>query len=280
MVEPTNVRLGHGIGLRTTHYHDFLTRSVEVDWVEVITENFLGVGGRPAAVLRKVSGQMPVVLHGVSLSIGGLEPLDEDYLRAVAKLAEAHDSPWVSDHLCFSSVGGHHLHDLLPIPYTEEALVHLTPRIAQVAAALGRPFALENPSTYLAACQSTMTEAEFLAELHARTGVGLLLDVNNVYVSSRNHGFDPYDYLDTIPRPAVWQFHLAGHTDRGDVVIDTHDAAVRPEVWDLYRYALRRFGQVASLVEWDAAIPELEVVVAESRRARQIAEEVSTRVAS
>ena len=264
-------KLGHGVGLRTAHYQEWSEGGThQVDWVECITENYLDVGGRPRAMLRGLRERMPVVLHGVSLSIGSVDPLDTAYLESVSRLAAEVEPAWVSDHLCWSSVGGHHLHDLLPLPYTAEALDHVAARVHAVQERLRRPLVLENPSTYLGFAESTVTEWEFLAELHRRTGCGLLLDVNNVYVSARNHGFSADDYLAGIPAGAVWQFHLAGHTDLGTHLVDTHDAPVCDAVWELYRTAVRQFGPVAALVEWDDKIPPLELVVAESRRARAV----------
>lgn len=264
--------LGHGIGLRAQHFEAWRAELPAVDWAEVITENFLDVGGRPRAVLEHVRAAMPVVLHGVSMSIGSVDPLDRAYLASVRRLADAIEPAWVSDHLCWSSVGGQHLHDLLPLPYTEEALAHVASRVNAVQDVLGRPLVLENPSTYVTFPESAMHEWEFLAELARRTGCGLLLDVNNVYVSARNHGWSAGAYLEGLPPSAVKQFHLAGHTDLGTHVVDTHDAPVCDAVWELYRRAVRRFGNVATLVEWDDRIPALADVVAESHRARAIAE--------
>jgi uncharacterized protein (UPF0276 family) len=268
--------LGHGIGLRTRHFAQFLAERPPVDWVEAVSENFMAPGGRPIAVLEKVRAEVPVVLHGVSLAIGSVDPLDERYLAALAGLVQRVEPALVSDHLCWGTHRGQYLHDLLPLPYTEEALAHVTSRVQQVQERLGRQLLLENPSAYVAFKDSTMTEWEFLAELSRRSGCGLLLDVNNVFVSARNFGFDPRQYLRGIPAERVGYFHLAGHQDRGTYLFDSHDHAVPAAVWDLYREALRRFGRVPSLVEWDDAIPPLEVVVAESRRAAGIeAEELA-----
>ena len=267
-------KLGHGVGLRAPHYPAWAAAAPPVDWIECITENYLEVGGRPRAMLRKLRAQLPVVLHGVSLSIGSVDPLNRPYLESVRRLAEELEPAWVSDHLCWSSIGGHYLHDLLPLPYTDEALDHVAARVHAVQDVLRRPLVLENPSTYLTFAQSTLTEWDFLAALSRRTGCGLLLDVNNVYVSARNHGFAADDYLAGLPVGAVWQFHLAGHTDLGTHLIDTHDAPVCDAVWELYRKAVRRFGPVAALVEWDDKIPPLETVVAESRRAAAVEAEV------
>ena len=263
-------RLGQGLGLRAIHYDAWSEAPPEVAWAECITENYLDVGGRPRAVLESVRREMPVVLHGVSLSIGSIDPLNEAYLRSVRALADEIDAAWVSDHLCWASVDGHFLHDLLPLPYSEEALAHVCTRVDEVQARLGRPLVLENPSTYLRFAESTLEEWEFLAEITRRTGARVLLDVNNVYVGARNFGFDANAYLDGIPVDAVWQFHLAGHTDLGTHVVDTHDALVSDDVWALYRRAMSRFGAVATCIEWDDKIPTFDVLLAESRRAATI----------
>jgi len=268
--------LGHGIGLRTTHFARFMAERPPVDWVEAVTENFMAPGGRPIAVLEKVRAEVPVVLHGVSLAIGSVDPIPEAYLSGLAALVQRVQPVLVSDHLCWGTHRGQYVHDLLPLPYTEESLAHVTARVQQVQERLGRQLVLENPSSYVAFKDSTMTEWEFIAELTRRSGCGVLLDVNNVYVSARNFGFDPIEYLRGIPVDRVGYFHLAGHSDKGKYLLDSHDHAVPAAVWDLYREALHRFGRVPSLVEWDDAIPPLEQVVAESRRAAAIeAEELS-----
>lgn len=268
--------LGHGIGLRTTHFARFMAERPPVDWVEAVSENFMAPGGRPIAVLEKVRAEVPVVLHGVSLAIGSVDPIPERYLAALAALVRRIEPALVSDHLCWGTHRGQYVHDLLPLPYTEESLAHVASRVQQVQERLGRQLLLENPSSYVAFKDSTMTEWEFLAELTRRSGCGILLDVNNVYVSSRNFGFDPEAYLRGIPTERVGYFHLAGHSDKGKYLLDSHDHQVPAPVWALYREALRRFGRVPSLVEWDDAIPPLEEVVAESRRAAAIeAEELA-----
>jgi len=269
---------GHGIGLRAAHFPSWLAcrAPAGVDFTEVITENFLDVGGRPRAVLEHVRAAMPVVLHGVSLSIGSVDPLDEAYLAAVRRLADAIQPAFVSDHLCWSSVGGQHLHDLLPLPYTEEALTHVCERVLRVQDRLGRPLVLENPSTYVTFAASALTEWDFLAELVRRTDAQLLLDVNNVFVSARNHGWSTEAYLAGLPGGAVRQIHLAGHSDLGTHLVDTHDARVADAVWELYARAVTRFGRVPTLVEWDDEIPPIEDVLAESQRARTIEATVLT----
>ncbi|HEY7869792.1 MAG TPA: DUF692 domain-containing protein [Methylomirabilota bacterium] len=264
--------LGYGIGLRPTHFPALWDGTARVDWFEVISENFMVAGGRPRAALERARGLAPIVLHGVSLSIGSTDPLDEAYLQALATLARQTEPAWISDHLCWSGVNGQHLHDLLPLPYTEEALDHVVRRVVTVQERLGRQILIENVSSYLTFTPSTLREWEFLHALAEQADCGLLLDVNNVYVSARNHGFDPLGYLAGLPAGRVGQIHLAGHTDLGTHLLDTHDGPVIDPVWDLYRHAVRRFGRVSTLVEWDDHIPELDVVRAEAERARAIAE--------
>jgi uncharacterized protein (UPF0276 family) len=268
--------LGHGIGLRTKHFARFLEDRPPVDWVEVVTENFMADGGRPIEVLEKVRRDMPVVLHGVSLSIGSTDPLSDTYLAALERLVARIEPALVTDHLCWGSHRGQYAHDLLPLPYTEESLAHVASRVSAVQERLCRRILLENPSSYVAFRDSTMTEWEFLSALSRRADCGILLDVNNVYVSARNFGFDPIDYLDGIDPDRVGQFHLAGHSDKGRYLLDSHDGPVPRAVWDLYREALRRFGRAPSLVEWDDHVPPLEEVVAQSRQAAAIeAEELA-----
>jgi hypothetical protein len=260
--------LGHGVGLRPQHYADVLERGARVDWFEVISENFMIRGGRPLSVLERVRGERPIVLHGVSLSIGATDPLNESYLSELRELASRFEPAWVSDHLCWGSYGRHYAHDLLPLPYTEEALGHVVARIGAVQDRLGRRILVENVSSYVAFAHSAMPEWEFLAAVAERADCGILLDVNNIYVSAVNHGFDPYRYVDAVPVDRVGQFHLAGHTDNGTHLLDTHDHPVRAEVWDLYRAAVRRFGRVSTLIEWDDRIPPFDDLLAESARAR------------
>ena len=239
----------------------------------MITENFLGDGGRPRAVLAGARAQVPVVLHGVSLGIGSVEPLDTAYLARVRALSDRIEPAWVSDHLCWGRIDGHHTHDLLPLPYSEEALALVVERLGQVQDALGRPLVLENVSSYVAYAQSVMPEWEFLAEIAARSGCRVLLDVNNVVVSAKNFDFDPEDYLNGVPTEVVWQFHLANHTDRGNYKFDSHKGAVSDEVWALYRLAVRRFGEVSSLIEWDEDVPSWDILRDEARKASGIAEQ-------
>jgi hypothetical protein len=269
--------LGHGIGLRAEHYAEVLETNPPVDWFEVISDNFMVPGGNPRRVLRAVRERWPVVLHGVSLSLGSADPLDARYLDALAALAREIEPAIVSDHLCWSSHGGAYAHDLLPLPFTEEALVHVAERVLRVQDHLQRQILVENVSSYVASTQSTMTEWQFLAALAARTDCGLLLDANNVFVSAHNHGFDARAFIDAIPVGRVGQFHLAGHSRLGELLLDTHDQPVRDEVWELYRHAVRRFGAVPTLIEWDDKLPPLGRVVEESLRAKAVAAETAER---
>jgi uncharacterized protein len=267
-------QLGHGVGLRTTHYGTVLEEHPAVDWFECISENFMVAGGNPRRVLRQVRERYPVVLHGVSLSIGSVDPLNPKYLDELAALAAETEPAWMSDHLCWSSVGGNFSHDLLPLPYTEEALAHVASRVVQVQDKLKRQILIENVSSYVTFTQSTLTEWQFLAELCQRADCGLLLDVNNVFVSAFNHGFAAEEFIDGIPVGRVGQIHLAGHSDYGTHLLDTHDHSVCDGVWALYRRAVERFGRVPTLVEWDDHIPPFEEVLAESKKAAAIEREV------
>jgi len=266
--------LGHGIGLRTKHYPDVLAGTASPDWFEVISENFMIRGGRPLAVLERARAVAPVVLHGVSLSLGAVDPPPAAYLDALAALADRVQPAWVSDHLCWGSFGGHYAHDLLPLPYTEEALTVVVDHVGRVQERLGRRILVENVSSYVAFRHSAMPEWEFLAAVAERADCGILLDVNNVWVSARNHGFSPAAYVDALPPARVGQFHLAGHQDHGTHLLDTHDHPVPDPVWDLYRHAVARFGRVSSLVEWDDDVPALDRLLAEAERARAAEAEV------
>lgn len=268
-------RLGFGLGLRLPHYQDVVEGEPRVDWWEVISENFLVAGGNPRRVLRLVCERWPVVLHGVSLSIGSVDPVDDDYLGRLAALADEVDPPLVSDHLCWSGLGGHSAHDLWPLPYTEEALALVVDKVGRVQDRLRRRILLENPSSYITFAASAIPEAEFLAEVARRADCGILLDVNNVYVSSTNHGWDAQAYLAAIPPERVAQFHLAGHSDHGTHLLDTHDHPVCEEVWQLYGDAMARFPGAATLIERDDGIPALDELVAELDRARDIAGRVA-----
>jgi uncharacterized protein (UPF0276 family) len=259
--------LGIGVGLRTVHFPHILGRRPRVDWFEVLSENFLDTEGRPLRVLDQVAERYPVALHGVSLSIGSTDPLDRDYLRKLKALAARTRARWVSDHLCWTGVLGRNVHDLLPMPYTEEALRHTTARVRAVSDFLERPLVLENPSSYVEFTATTMPEWEFLSRLAEDADCGLLLDVNNVYVSAFNHGFDAEAYVDALPADRVVQFHLAGHTHEGTHIVDTHSDRAAPAVWRLYARACRRTGNVSTLYEWDEDIPDFETVHREAKKA-------------
>jgi uncharacterized protein len=272
--------LGVGVGFRSPHHARVLEDRPPMDWFEVISENFMVAGGRPLENLARLCDGYAVVPHGVSLAIGSVEPLDEDYLAKLRTLLDRLDPPWVSDHLCWGRAPGIHLHDLLPLPYTREAVEHVVERVKRVQGTLERPFALENVSAYMAYRASTMPEWEFVAEIAERADCGLLLDCNNVYVSARNHGFDPTLHIDAMPEGRVVQMHLAGHTDKGAYLLDTHSNHVRDEVWALYRRAIARCGRVATLVEWDDDIPAWDVLAAEAQKARDVRNEVLATVAA
>jgi uncharacterized protein len=267
--------LGHGIGLRTTHYEHLLEHPARgIDWFEIISENFFEPGGRPWAVLEKVRREVPVVAHGVSLGIGSVDPLAPSYLSRLEWLVNRIEPVHVSDHLCWGGYQGKYAHDLLPLPYTEEALQHVAERVEQVQSQLKRSILLENVSSYVTFAESSLTEWEFLNEIARRTGCGILLDVNNIFVSAKNHNFSALAYLDAITPEKVRQFHLAGHTDYGSYLLDSHIGPIPPGVWELYRHAVKRFGEVPTLIEWDEDVPSFEAVVAESTRAREIEAEV------
>ena len=248
--------LGCGAGLRAQHYPAILKEWPKIDWFEAISENFMDTGGRPLSVLLEVRKHYPIALHGVSLSIGSCDSLDINYLERLKTLIQKVDPVIVSDHLCWSGVDGMQLHDLFPIPFTKESLDHLIPRIQFVQEFLGRRILIENVSSYMTYRYSEMEEWEFLVEVARRSGCGILLDLNNIFVNSKNHGFDPLDYLNHIPAELVGQFHLAGHTDMGSFLFDTHSKPVIHPVWDIYREALKRFGKVATLIEWDEDLPD------------------------
>ena len=272
MIEP---RLGHpniglGLGLRTVHYRHILRHNPQVDWFEIISENYMDSAGRPRYVLEQIAERYPIVMHGVSLSIGSTDPLNFDYLRKLKLLADTIGALWVSDHVCWTGIAGLNTHDLLPIPFNEATLRHVIKRIRTVQDVLERPMVLENPSSYVTFADSTMAEPEFINRLAEATQCGLLLDVNNVYVSSVNHDFDPVEYIESIPHERVVQFHLAGHTNLGTHCIDTHDGHVIDPVWELYRLAHRLTGGVSTLLEWDAKIPEFPFVHPEVLKAKRI----------
>jgi uncharacterized protein (UPF0276 family) len=271
--------LGFGLGLRVDHYEAILADNPEVDWFEALTENYLVPGGKPLDNLMRVRERYPMVLHGVSLSIGSTQPLDRTYLAQLKALAARVEPEWVSDHLCWTGIAGRNMHDLLPLPYTEEALANVVERVRTVQDILGRRILLENVSSYVTYRDSQLTEWQFLREIAERADCLVLLDVNNIYVSSVNHEFDPLDYLNAIPVDRVQQIHLAGHESHGDYLIDTHDHPVPDPVWELYGAALRRFGSVSTMIERDANIPPLEELCSELDAARQLAARTLARAA-
>ena len=261
---------GCGVGLRKEHFDHVLSQRPRVAFFEVISENFMGDGGRPLQVLERVRRDFPVALHGVSMSLGSAEPLDPGYLARLRALVDRIEPSVVSDHLCWTGLGGHSSHDLLPMPRTEEAARVAARKIRKVQDALGRRILVENISSYVEFRDSALSEAEFLRAVVEGADCGILLDVNNLYVNARNHGLDARRFLSRIPAERVGQIHLAGHEDHGDLVIDTHDHPVADPVWELYRAALERCGPVPTLIEWDAEIPDFEVVQEEARRAESI----------
>ena len=272
-----------GIGLRSVHHHRFLTELPDIGWVEVHSENFFADGGPHLALLDKVRASYPLSCHGVGLSLGSTDRLDIAHLRHLKRLIDRVQPALVSEHCCWGSVGGTHLNDLLPLPYTEEALDHMIRRVSQVQDFLGRQILIENPSSYLEFSTSVIPEWEFLAGLARESGCGLLIDVNNIYVSSRNNGFDPLHYLRNIPARQVGEIHLAGFSinrygDR-EILIDTHSTHVWPAVWDLFAIAVRFFGPVPTLVEWDTDVPDLDTLIAEARHADRLMEDVHALVA-
>ena len=267
--------LGFGLGLRTTHYEAILDTKPALDWFEIISENYMVSGGRPLANLTRIRNDYPMAMHGVSLSIGSSDPLNAEYLRDLKKLADRLEPAIISDHLCWTGIAGKNLHDLMPIPYTEEAVAHVVGRVRQVQDFLGRQILLENVSSYVTFAQSDMSEWEFLRTIAERADCHILLDINNIFVSAFNHGFEPIEYVTGIPVDRVRQFHLAGHENRGDIIIDTHDAPVIDPVWDLYAEACKRFGPVSTMIERDDNIPPLEELLVELDHARKIAGAVS-----
>jgi len=272
--------LGFGVGLRRPHYLHILDEHPRMDWFEVVSENFMVEGGRPLEVLEGVRSRYPIVMHGVSLSIGSTYPLNRAYLRQLASIARRFEPAWLSDHLCWTSVGGRNTHDLLPLPYTEEAVRHVARRIKQVQDILSRRILIENVSSYMEFTSSRLSEWEFLSAVAEEADCGILLDINNVFVSAFNHGFDPLCYIDSTPPGRVVQFHLAGHSDHGTYLLDTHDHPIRPEVWALYDHAVRRFGRIPTLIEWDDNIPEFEILAAAADEARQRCDSAITREGS
>ncbi len=266
--------LGVGVGFRSPHAAQVLDEHPPMDWFEVIGDNYLLEPPLALARLLRLRDHYRVVPHGVSMSIGGVEPLDRDYLARLKKLLGILEPPWCSDHLCFTGASGVVVNDLLPLPYTKETIAHVVERVKAVQGFLEVPFAIENVSSYMTYAASTMPEWEFLGEIAERADCGILFDCNNVYVSSKNHGFDPNAYVDALPRDRIVQVHLAGHTDKGAYLLDTHSDHVKDEVWELYRRTLRRVGGVSTLIEWDEDIPTWDVLSAEADKARVVRREV------
>ena len=266
--------LGVGVGLRPAHYGEVLARAaegrLEVDWLEAVSENYMIPGGRPLRMLAEARAAVPLVLHGVSMNLGSADPLDARYLDELSALTRRFEPAWLSDHLCWTGVDGRNLHDLLPLPYTEEAVAHLAGRIRRVQERLGRRIAVENVSSYVRFAASALTEWEFLSAVAEQADCGILLDVNNVFVSAHNHGFDACSYLDAVDPARIFQIHLAGHSEHGPLLIDTHDHPVRDEVWALYARLLERTGPVSTLIEWDGNLPGFDRLCQEASRARAI----------
>ena len=262
--------LGFGLGLRPDHYTAILEQKPDIDWFEALSENYMVPGGKPLYYLDKIRENYPVVMHGVSMSIGGSDPLDWDYLKQLKELAKRIEPEWVSDHFCWTGLNGINMHDLLPLPYTQEAIDHVVSRVQQVQEFLGRRILLENASSYVTYSQSVMTEWEFVKEVVERADCLLLFDINNIYVSGFNHGYDPKEYIDAVPAERVWQHHLAGHTNNGNHIIDTHDHPVIDPVWDLYSYAVKKLGPVSVMVERDDNIPPFEELYEEFDHMRKV----------
>jgi len=266
--------LGFGLGLRTDHYETILSEKPAVDWFEVLTENYLVPGGKPHYFLEKIRENYPMVMHGVSMSIGSMDPIDKIYIEQVKALAHKIKPHWISDHLCWTGVQGKNIHDLLPLPYTEEAINHIVNRIQQVQDLLGQQILIENVSSYLTYHQSEMTEWFFLKEISERADCFILLDVNNIYVSAINHEFNPLDYIHAMPKDRVYQIHLAGHSNMGNYIIDTHDHDIVDPVWKLYEDTLRHCGSVSTMIERDDNIPPLENLINELNHARKLAQSI------
>ncbi len=274
--DDTRPFLGFGLGLRTEHYQHVIEHKPQVDWFEIISENYMVPGGKPLANLDKIRADYPMVMHGVSMSIGSTDPLNTNYLKDLKTLINRVEPYWYSDHLCWTHAHNTNSHDLLPLPYNEATINHLASRISQVQDFIGRPMLVENLSSYVTYNESVMSEWEFLNEIAKRSGCYILLDINNIFVSAHNHQFKPKDYINGIDNERVMQFHLAGHSYQGDMIIDTHDHDVCDPVWDLYKYALQRFGAVSTMIERDDNIPEF----AELRQELAIAEDIATKALS
>lgn len=265
--------LGFGLGLRTEHYDDILSQKPAVDWFEIISENYLIPGGKPLYYLDNIRENYAMVMHGVSLSLGSSDPLDKAYLKQLDELARRIEPAWISDHLCWTGVNGLNMHDLLPLPYTRQAVEQVVSRIHQVQDYLRQPLLIENVSSYITYIQSEMTEWQFIRAIVEQAGCYILLDVNNIYVSAVNHGFNAMDYINAMPADRVVQIHLAGHSNEGDYIIDTHDNPIVTPVWDLYANTIKRFGLVSTMIERDDNMPALGELLAELEHAKKIAEQ-------
>lgn len=264
--------LGFGLGLRTEHYQDILdNKPKQIDWFEVLSENYMVEGGKPLYYLDAIRQDYPMVMHGVSMSIGSTDPLNYDYLKQLKRLISRVEPLWISDHLCWTGVEQKNMHDLLPLPYTEAAVTHLVDRISEVQDYLGMQMLIENLSSYITYSDNAMSEWEFLSAIAEKADCNILLDVNNIYVSSFNHHFDPIDYLEGVPKQRVWQHHIAGHSNNGNLIIDTHDQDIIDPVWNLYEEVAKRFGPVSTMIERDGNIPPLQQVIEELEHARRIA---------
>ena len=277
--KPERTFLGYGLGLRTDYYETILETKPDVDWFEILSENYMVKGGKPLYYLDAIREHYPVVMHGVSMSIGGTDALDFNYLKDLKTLIDRAQPRWVSDHLCWTGQGGNNLHDLMPLPYNDDAIKHVAERVKVVQDYLGQQILLENVSSYVTYKHSVMSEWEFYSRVVEEADCLMLLDINNIYVSSRNHEFDCMDYLNGVPKHRVQQFHLAGHSDYGDYVIDTHDHPVVDPVWDLYAKALKRFGPVATMIERDDRMPPFKELMDELNQARTIGNSILTNAA-
>lgn len=275
-MNPTNSQrpfLGYGLGLRPQHYQEILDTNPNIDWFEIISENFINIGGKPRYFLEQIAKKYPIVMHGVSLSIGSTDKLDYTYLKSLKKLVEEIKPKWISDHLCFTGADHLNMHDLLPLPYTKQVIKHVVKRIKEVQDFLGRQILIENLSSYLTYTDNEMHEWEFLAKIANDANCNILLDVNNVYVSAYNHHFDPMDYIKEMPSERIHQIHLAGHCNKGDYILDSHDATIIDPVWELYRKTLSTIGKVSTMIERDDNIPSLTELISELDQARRIANE-------
>ncbi len=275
-IQNTQPDLGFGIGLRKPHFHEIVSNHCGVDFLEIVSDNFMNLAGYERTIIEKAKDHFPIILHGVGLSIGGIDPLNLEYLGRLKNLINLVQPPFFSDHLCFSSSFGVEYHDLIPLPFTEEAIQHVVPRIKQIQDMFGIPFLIENPSYYVRMPGAEMTEPEFIVEILKRSGCGILLDINNVYVNAQNHHYDVQAFIDAIPPETVYQYHMAGHYRKDYVIIDTHGDHVIPEVLHLYQYAIQKIGHRPTLLEWDNDIPNLDILLLENQKIRKAFMETQT----